>query len=354
METIEPRNLVDWSGLPVDLLQEISKKLHDILDFVYFRAVCKKWRAATSISDLPPQLPWLLEHRDNLEGSKGETLRFYSIFSDKILTIHCPLARGKHLLGPTQGYLYAFNLSQHNLAHSLLNPFSNDEVTIEIRRHSDPYMVCMGSDPIGDYLTFNDYFSKMVGIYQPCTCEWNYVELPLHVSHVDGLACFKGKFYMNEPKTGNTVVVNIASGSSFVIPPPKTLDSSDQVYFVESTGNILRIVKHMDESSEYLNFHIYQLDVKAENDQWRWVKTNNIGNQTLFLDWCSSISITAIPSTGLRGNCVYYIERDLKPFDEVYKYNIEDGQTETVPCPFNNVRTWLFPNLLSSLPAGHY
>ncbi|KAJ1701823.1 hypothetical protein LUZ63_001602 [Rhynchospora breviuscula] len=334
---------VDWSDLPVDLLQEISKKLHDIFDFVYFRVVCKKWRAATSTSDLPPQIPWLLQE----QRCDGESLCFYSLFSDKIRTIHCPMARDKCLYGPSHGYLYA-----EGLPSSLLNRLTKDEVTMEPGWFFYPFLVCMGPDPIGsdDYVVIieDDDGSKRTGFYRPRSCEWKFVALPL--SYV-GNSCLKGMFYKNESRTSNTVVFNIACVSSFVIPSPKTLDSSDRVYFVESSGKILRIVKSVDLSSPVSTrnfcFNIYQLDVEGEIDQCRWVKTNCIGNQILFLDLRNGISITPSPSTGLRGNCVYYLERS-----EVQKYNIEDGQMEKVLCSFKTGSTWLVPNVIHNLQEG--
>ncbi|KAJ3706238.1 hypothetical protein LUZ61_009943 [Rhynchospora tenuis] len=347
MEAIEPNPpleppegpWVDWSNLPTDLLQDISKKLHDIFDFVYFRAVCKKWRSATSISDLPPQLPWLLEHR--LTVRNNETLRFYSIFSDKIRTIHCPPARDKYLSGPSHGYLYSSRTSTYDSLKpefSLLNPITKDVLPIECMRYYRPFLVCMGPDPIGsyDYMAFMDVsFSQTIGFYQLHNRQWNYVQMPsreLNLNH----ACLKGTYYMNEDGTGDTVVVDIACGSSCIIPSPKTPDSSDHVYFVESAGKILRIVKQSNQS-----FDIYHLHVEDEIGQSRWVKINSIGDQILFLDWRGGISITASPSTGLRGNCVYYLGTP-----GLQKYNIEDGQTENVLCPFLNGSTWFVPNVV--------
>ncbi|KAF3330081.1 F-box protein [Carex littledalei] len=50
----------DWAELNLDLLPFIAHKLGDAIDFIRFRAVCKKWRSATNLSDKPPQLPWLM------------------------------------------------------------------------------------------------------------------------------------------------------------------------------------------------------------------------------------------------------------------------------------------------------
>ncbi|KAJ3706236.1 hypothetical protein LUZ61_009941 [Rhynchospora tenuis] len=359
METIDPSLpleapegvLVDWSDLPVDLLQEISKKLLDIFDFVYFRAVCNKWRAATSISDLPPQLPWLL-----LQDLRyhSESICFYALFSDKIRTIHYPMARSSLLSGPSHGYLYV-----DGGTCSLFNPLTKDEVTIKYRKDLLPFLVSMGPDPIGsdDYMAFFvDNFFEMTGFYRLRSCEWKFVSLPLNTGRH---YCFKGMYYMNENGTGNTVVFNIACGSSFMVPSPKTLDSSDYVFFVESAGKILRIVQHLDLSSDVstpnIGYDIYQLNVEDEIDQSRWVKANSIGNQILFLDSFRGISTAVRPSTGLRANCIYYIINRLESSVHcgLYKYNISDGQLEKILCPFNNGWTWLVPNLVSSLPAGH-
>ncbi|KAJ3706240.1 hypothetical protein LUZ61_009945 [Rhynchospora tenuis] len=371
MEIIEPsfnldtqeRIRVDWSDLPIEMLQEISKKLYDIFDFVYFRAVCKKWRSATSISDLPPQLPWLLDDSDK---DPGEILRFYSLFSDKIRTINCPMARGKWFWGPSHGYLFA-SKRWDDPTPSLLNPLTKDEVTIEIRPDVGPVLDSMGPDPIGsdDYMAFTDV-PEMKGFYRPHSCEWNFVELPIDIGSG---SCLKGRYYMNEPETGDTVVINIACGSYFVIPAPKTLDNSDRVYFVESMGKILRIVKHMDRTlsldltlalcNSNFCFDIYQLCAEDDMRQSRWVNINCIGNQIVFLDGHNGISVTACPSIGIRVNCVYHLEYYYDSYKhratvEVYEYSISDGQTKRVHCPFINGSTWLVPNLVSSLPAAHH
>ncbi|XP_078166469.1 putative F-box protein At2g16290 [Carex rostrata] len=351
---LQGRNQVDWSDLPPDILQTISKRLHDIFDFIYFRAVCKKWRTATSISDLPSQIPWLLEERNNVKNSDSENLRFYSLFSGKIRSIHCPPSRGKYLFGPSHGYLYAANLDSDYSTYSLLNPLTKDEMIIDFERYFHTFLVCMGPDPMGsdNHMAFSfldDGLPETIGFYQPCNSEWDYVEAP-HLLSNSGHACFKGIYYMNETGTGNTLVVNIAGGSSISVPPPETLYSSDRVYFVESAGKILRVVKKLDLGLAV--FDIYQLDVGVENHEYRWVKTSSIGNQILFLDWRNGISITANETTKLMGNCIYYLTSHfdglLRLSSEscnVYKYNIEDGLTEKVPSPFKKGDSWFVPRL---------
>ncbi|XP_078154621.1 F-box protein At2g16300-like isoform X2 [Carex rostrata] len=365
---------VDWSDLPPDLLLTISKRLLDIFDFIYFRAVCKKWRTATSISDLPPQIPWLLEERSNVKFGGSEDLRFYSLFSDKIRNIHCPPSRGKYLWGPpSHGYLYATNLDIINPTHSLLNPLTKDEVMITLETFGyRTSLLCMGPDPMGSdhYLAFeNGYFPNTIGFCQPrnCNLEWDYVEFPHPINYL-GHGCFKGMYYMHESGTGNTLVVDIASGDTCfsVPPPPETLNSSssDYVYFVESAEKILRVVKQQQQlnllglpvSNTTTSFDIYQLELDDVGDEkhkkeYRWVKTSSIGNQILFLDGRNGISITASETTHIMGNCIYYIQRcfdDIVQLScDVYKYNIEDGRTEKVPSPFKEGYSWFVPRVVS-------
>ncbi|KAJ4812334.1 F-box protein [Rhynchospora pubera] len=289
----------------------------------------------------PPSTP--LAPRASIQFKQQQTLRFYSLFSDKIRTIHCPLPRGKFFTGPSHGYLYAASHGSLHLNCYLLNPITKDVLPFASTRYQRPFLVCMGPDPVksDDYMAFiDDTFSQTMGFYRPRYWEWTYVQMPsleLNLYH----ACLKGAYYMSEDETGDTVVVDIACGFSFTVPSPKIPASSDHVYFVESAGKILRIDKQLNRS-----FAIYHLHVEGEIGQSRWVKTNCIGNQILFLDLRNGISITASPSTGLRGNCVYYLESP-----GVLKYNIEDGQTEKVPCPFKTGSTWLVPDVIDYQPG---
>lgn len=225
-------------------------------------------------------------------------------------------------------------------------------------------MVCMGPDPMGsaDHMAFmDDCCSQTMGFYQPRNWDWDYVELPvrdLNLRH----ACLQGMYFINEIETGNTVVVHIPCGSSFSIPPPENLHSYNNVYFVESAGKILRIVKRLDlglaASNSNFSFNIYQFDVGDENLEYRWVKTSSIGSEMLFLDFRTGFSITAAESTGLRGNCIYYIQSHydgiVELSSEVYKYDIEDGRTEKIASPFNKRGSWFVPHAAGRLPTNCY
>ncbi|KAJ1274996.1 hypothetical protein BS78_05G102700 [Paspalum vaginatum] len=67
-----------WSDLPLDLLRDISRRLHDATDYVRFHTVCKSWRGTLPPARCrPPFLPWLLAppSRDATGGRHGRMAR---------------------------------------------------------------------------------------------------------------------------------------------------------------------------------------------------------------------------------------------------------------------------------------
>jgi hypothetical protein len=48
-----------WADLPRDLLADISDRLHDIVDFVRFHAICRPWRdlQLAPLSSYSPNVP---------------------------------------------------------------------------------------------------------------------------------------------------------------------------------------------------------------------------------------------------------------------------------------------------------
>ena len=49
-----------WTGLPLDLLLEVSSRLQHAADLVRFHAVCRSWREAAALHSRPTCLPWVL------------------------------------------------------------------------------------------------------------------------------------------------------------------------------------------------------------------------------------------------------------------------------------------------------
>ncbi|XP_038716358.1 F-box protein SKIP23-like [Tripterygium wilfordii] len=53
---------VNWTRLPVELIEKISESLTIYADYVRFRVVCRTWQTSLpkTPNHLPPQLPWLM------------------------------------------------------------------------------------------------------------------------------------------------------------------------------------------------------------------------------------------------------------------------------------------------------
>ena len=62
MNSREIEMAVDWTQLPRDILETVSKNLTIYTDYLRFQAVCHTWRISVPKipHHLPPQLPWLM------------------------------------------------------------------------------------------------------------------------------------------------------------------------------------------------------------------------------------------------------------------------------------------------------
>ncbi|KAJ1702821.1 hypothetical protein LUZ63_002600 [Rhynchospora breviuscula] len=354
----------DWSGLFPELLQTIARKLPDISDFVNFRAVCTVWRSSAHVSDLPPQLPWLLEERGSLEGD----LRFYSLFSGKIHTVPFPNSSGNSFCGPAHDSIVLYNKTTHQI--SLLNPIADKKVVLPSLSldiaWTNPIQV--GPDPIwrGDSVVlsgiFVGYKTGFVALYQPIEKEWMVIERNISPNFRD--TYYNGLYFLNKEYIGTTEIINtVTQKMVHVVPPPPKEENCEccayltyvawrSTYLVQSAGNILRVVLHTLESLETYktHFHIHRLDLGGENEgKPCWVKISSIGDRILFLDNKNGFSLSCRDFSGFRGNSIYFLNKYSHgfalPLYSICRYDIEEARVEPLTCPFANGGTWIVPSL---------
>ncbi|XP_078166743.1 F-box/kelch-repeat protein At1g57790-like [Carex rostrata] len=164
----------NWSELPKDILHLFYKNLPDITDFIRFRAVCKSWRLSAPVNDYPPQLPWLLEHREHPEKHhENAIIRFYCLSSGKVHTVTCPGSRRARLEGPACRYLLASHTKSFQMY--LLNPLTNDQIYAPWVNVFG-YPVYIGPDPIkgGDIVVISPP-NKMMAFWRLDADDWVYV-----------------------------------------------------------------------------------------------------------------------------------------------------------------------------------
>ncbi|KAJ4804178.1 F-box protein (DUF295) [Rhynchospora pubera] len=335
----------DWSSLPPELLNLIAKNISEISDFVRFRAVCTAWRFSISTMDFPPQFPWILKKHDY---SYENPMLFYSTTSSKIYTIHPPKYLDKRLVfGSSQGYILSgLYSSEHTCLISLLNPLNNHKIPLPALNFGDD-LLWIGSQiyQIGNYMVYFGYRSRNGSKIAFCYLgqdKWRVLKLKLDYDNIEW-------FHLNSMlfgviiETGVTKVIDMATGTlAYVIPPIDDYNLEINQCLVDASGDILRVSRHNDydeDKKEYEDcFHVYQLDLIGSSSPC-WVKVNSIGNQALFIDQYGGFALGASDISGVKANCIYYINYYL-----VKKIDIETGDEEVLHCPLEPDR-WFLPNL---------
>ncbi|XP_078150113.1 putative F-box/kelch-repeat protein At5g24040 [Carex rostrata] len=347
----------NWSELPQEILHLFSKKLPDISDFIRFRAVCKRWHFSAPVTDPPRQLPWLLEFREGgpEEDCENAIIRFYCLSSGKVHTIFCPGSRPARLKGPAFRYL----LASHSTSYQkyLLNPLTHDEIwtpwvnvcgspdyigpdTIE----GGDIVVISGDAEVGNYFELEDMGEydpgpNIMAFWRPGADDWVYVEGAGNSAN----AFYMGQYFSNDEETGITNVIDIATKKlAYQVAPPESTNPLLKGYtlMVESGGKILRLFQYYE--AEECHFDIYCLYFGDGEGKPCWVKIADIGDQMLFMQYYRGLSFSASNFSGFKGNCIYF----LKEGKYLCRYDIGDGTTEVLPCPFDSVTTWFVPSLV--------
>ncbi|KAF3331928.1 F-box protein [Carex littledalei] len=266
-----------------------SKKLPYISDFIRFRAVCKSWQLSAPVTDPPPQLPWLLEYCEDPENENA-ILRFYYLSSGKVHSITCPGSRHAWLAGPACRYLLA--TCSRSFQMYLFNPLTHDQIHVpsgDVRGPPD----YIGPDSIegGDIVIISghaydrgcNFPPMMMAFWRSKADDWVYVE---GVGD-NARAFYKGKYFSNDGDNITNVIDIATKKLSYQVSPPEGTDHllDGRIIIVESGGKILRLLQH------FFRF---------------------------------------------KGNCIYFLEQE----QGLCRYDIGDGATEVLPCPFDSIQTW--------------
>ncbi|XP_078168971.1 F-box protein SKIP23-like [Carex rostrata] len=345
----------NWSELPGDIIHLFSKKLPDISDFIRFRAVCKSWQLSAPVTDPPPQLPWLLEIHKKEHHEKA-IVRFYCLSSGKVHTLSCPGSWRAWLQGPTCRYLRAYHKEKfemcllnpliHYKIHVLLKPLIHDEIHVpDVVNCGGFFPLYIGPDPNegGDIVVLSGYTNKMA-FWRPRADDWDWVYVEGVGKCYSGNACYMGQYFSNDMDTGITNVIDIATKKlAYQIAPPEGFNPlGGDTVTVKSGGKILLLFQYDDD--EPCHFDIYCLYFGDGEGKPCWVKITDIGDQMLFLQYNSGLAFSVSNFARFKGNCIYF----MKSGRYLCRYDIGDGTTEVLPCPFDydSVMTWFVPCLM--------
>jgi hypothetical protein len=328
-----------WSDLLPDMLHLVSRRLPDLCDFARFRAVCKNWRSEAPLSDLPPQLPWLLTRPIT---SKNQ-LQFYSLSHDNFQTMSAPECYGKELMGPSE--MYTFVSDQTCSSLMLFNPLTGDEVPLPPIDLDWCFPICTSlncADCVAICGGKTESKIQALAFCRPGDDKWTVIRKALEACL---MIYYKGMYFVYSPETGVTDVVDVTSGAVITtIPPPPTKLNC----LVESSGELMGIScnRSLDQDEQC---KIYRLEYEEKN--WNWVQLRSIGDRVLLLDGGQGISITANGSIESERNCIFYLgSHELIKSDGVStsyylsKYDIEAKSWERKSIPPMEKPVWFLPS----------
>ncbi|KAJ3688255.1 hypothetical protein LUZ61_017419 [Rhynchospora tenuis] len=351
----------DWSDLQPELIYLISRKLTDIFDFVRFRIVCKGWRHAVGVSDLPPQLPWIMVKYWKFRDCY---LHFYSLLTGKTYTINVDqYYKSDHnpMEGSAYNYIPTCNWETHECP--LFNPLTNEKLSLprtliwslscvpsvqllSASDHSSRY-VCMTNPPSED---FTCLYSCHLG-----DLNWTAIQPRSSVETGTGFvnagfALYDGMCYANDEETGGTKVINLATRTVVcVVPWPETDQLQVRICLLVSSGDILRVCHyHKYETKKPCYFHIYRLELgKGDGNMMHpcWIKIDKINNQFPFLHEDHGCAFRADDFPGFVGNSIYFLRWKAGEGTQINRYDIKDGKIEVLEVPLKLGHTWFVPSL---------
>ncbi|KAJ3685539.1 hypothetical protein LUZ61_014703 [Rhynchospora tenuis] len=341
---VEKEDMVNWSELPSDMLQLISKKLHEFADFIRFRAVCKNWWSSTPISDHPPLLPWLLfVSFPCVERVENNHLHFYSLSSQKFYSMP---DTGNTFRKSSFRYLF---LRKARTLLSLFNPINNHEVCLppiilgwfdEVYIDGDSVLICRNKQEsnlqiyrwqLGD--------EKWSSRYVQCT--------------VQMLAYYKGLCFNVDKSDWTTKVFDAGTGEHVleIQPPISTNDFSGFNFLVNSSEELFGVCRQSSASVKESCFDVYRLHY--ENGNFNWVKVSNIGNCIILLDNLPGKGLLiGSEDHGVKGSCIYfhcfqYVSG--QRFTVFCRYDMEQNRVEELASlrePKGSTWCWFVPCLL--------
>ncbi|XP_056163974.1 F-box protein SKIP23-like [Syzygium oleosum] len=389
---------VDWSQLPSDLLESVSRKLPLYADYVRFRAVCRAWRSSTpkAPSHLPPQLPWLLLPLFKPQ-SRGRSCSgyFYSLPDNKVHVLRITeTCLRKRRCGSSHGWLAILDESPSVV---LVNPLTGAKVDLP-PLHTFPDVVGFNFADVGrEYLLrdgnhrlstrnlkqMRDIFVKKVVLSSSPAKDSRFVAVAM-LHHRSRLAyCRNGdegwrfieeaNFYSDDviyrdglfyavSSYGRIAVCDVNGDSPRVsyIDKPRVV-CGDIQYLVSVGDDLMLVTRHLDSNFwpelHQTVFRTKLFDVFKLGDEFRWEWVADLGDYMIFIGQNSSFALRASDFPGCMGNCIYYTDdhsdSNCDGFLEEQDmgiFRLEDESFEKLPCYSPNFASpstppiWFSPN----------
>lgn len=116
----------DWCTLPCDILGEVALKPDQVVDFIYFSAVCHSWNHASSLVKLEWNaktvlMPWLFLVESTINDNPDCIRKLYNLTNHKPYTLKVPETFGSRCWGSLYGWIV---LQSSDFQVHLFNPLT--------------------------------------------------------------------------------------------------------------------------------------------------------------------------------------------------------------------------------------
>ncbi|XVF68007.1 hypothetical protein PTKIN_Ptkin10aG0168100 [Pterospermum kingtungense] len=361
--------MVDWTQLPNELLQLISKRLDTRFDFICFRSVCSAWRASAATSPvrhrLSPRCPlipadngracyssvcpfrkrtvflvrtsknnaqadpsasWFIKTEKEVHVPNNSTVGFvHPLLRSSFSSLDYDFPKALSLLDFRVwelGQEYNFYRYDDDLywgryvgkvALHCLDSNANDFVALSIVIRSSNLLGMVYSSDKNNLAMLRSSDKKWTLIHDRACC---YSDVIL----------YKGNLYAVDV-SGRTVVVGLDFKVSMVAVP---VYGGRKKFLVESKGELLLADMYFGSYFDRWTsnkFKVYKLDKVGK----RWTKVDNLGDGVLFLGADCSFAASAEDLSVCRGNCIIFV--DIFDPSGVCVFDLENDSTGPL-CSF--------------------
>lgn len=310
-----------WSELPPDLIALIANQLEFFGDFLSFSGVCHSWSSLYLNNNWTPgpQLPWLMLSNEPTISTR----RFLALDQGMGYGLRVPEIRNRRCWGSSYGWLVT---TGENLEINLVNPFSLTRNQIHLPPQT-AFPKEPGQENVLDWSEFvykaviikkpPEYLvmaifevEKHLAIARPGYDSWIVVTSNPGDSFRD-VVCSDGCIFAL-CETGRLILCEFDdphAPSAFEFSAGLAYDWGhlDQIYLVESLGNLLMIIRTDDSGSANSDYATVGFSVyKFCSDIGHWVEFNDLGDCAIFVGNCSSMSLPASEIVNCEPNCIYF------------------------------------------------
>ncbi|TYH78168.1 hypothetical protein ES332_D04G206800v1 [Gossypium tomentosum] len=356
--------MADWTQLPKELLELISKRLGTHYDVIRFRSVCSTWRSAVTAPNrcrnrFAPRFP-LLPISSQFSLSKRSVFLLGSPTTSTQTNASSPSSWViKIEEDPMNGRVQLLNPLSRSRFDSLPDNFPKPLNLLDFRvlelgeeyvlhyltHHSvgnlymEKVVLSCLDDNVNDFIILTIHVSGKLAMFKSSVKKWAIIQdMP---SPFDDVILYKGNFYAVD-NTGRTVVVGLDFETDLIAMP---VFGGDKKFLVGSKGELLLVDMYLSIESEpgsssssagfgfveeyfenlalYMNERMVKFKVfKLDDAGKQWVEAKDLDDRVLFLGDGCTFSASIEDLSVCRGNCIIYVDNFF------YSLGEEDGASE--------------------------